>query len=122
MAGTCEFRESYTNLLARLYDEIETVLAQYEDGAAFSPAEYKALWQRFEALRTRLASIRNEAEPQIPSGADELASIPRRLFAEIDQLLDVEHDGGDWDIYVGAAMMHAENRIADEVHWVARSA
>lgn len=120
MADTRDFKAAYTDLLATLYHDIESVLYRYHDCPAFSPAEYDALWRRFEALRARLATLKNSAAARSPAGPDEFWSAPRRLLTEIDQLLDIEQEGDDWETYVGAAMMHAENRIYDEAHWVAR--
>jgi hypothetical protein len=120
MADTRDFKAAYTDLLATLYHDIESVLTGYHDCPAFSPAEYDALWRRFEALRARLATLKCSAAAHSAAVADELASAPRRLLTEIDQLLDIEQEGDDWETYVGAAMMHAENRIYDEAHWVAR--
>jgi hypothetical protein len=120
MVDTRDFKAAYTDLLATLYHDIESVLSGYQDCPAFSPAEYDGLWRRFEALRSRFATLKGSAAGHSPPAADEFASAPRRLLTEIDQLLDIEQEGDDWETYVGAAMMNAENRIYDEAHWVAR--
>ena len=39
---------------------------------------------------------------------------------ELERLLDVDHEGDDWEAYVGAAMMQVENRICDEARRVER--
>jgi hypothetical protein len=109
---------SYADMLASLYWDIESLLAQYGDRALLSPSACEAMWSEFEALRSRLHRLRAEADAA-PLPYRESA---HRLLVELEQLLDVDHEGDDWEAYMGAAMIHAENRICDEARWIERSA
>jgi hypothetical protein len=119
------FKSSYTDMLATLYWDIESLLLEYGDRAALlSPSACEAMWAKFEALRYRFGEIKDQANEMLAQGApmDGGDAMVRSFLAELERLLDVEHEGDDWETYVGAAMMQAENRIYDEAHWVQRLA
>lgn len=119
------FKSSYTDMLATLYWDIESLLLEYGDRAALlSPSACEAMWAKFEALRQRFGEIKDQANEMLAQGApvDGCDAMVRSFLAELERLLDVEHEGDDWETYVGAAMIQAENRIYDEAHWVQRLA
>ncbi|HET7203125.1 MAG TPA: hypothetical protein VFI92_07120 [Steroidobacteraceae bacterium] len=119
------FKSSYTDVLATLYWDIESLLLEYSDRAALlSPSAREAMWGKFEALRERFSVLKAQANEMLGQGAaaDGHDAMVHSFLAELERLLDVEHEGDDWETYVGAAMIQAENRIYDEAHWVQRLA
>jgi len=121
-ATMSDFKTSYGELLATLYWDIEALLDEY--GARVDdlpPAECDALWRKFAGLRARLTSLKEDAADLLAGPrSNGQAAMARMFLGEIERLLDVEHDGTDWETYVGAAMIHAEQRICDEALWVSR--
>jgi hypothetical protein len=116
-----DFKTSYAEMLATLATDIEALLDEYSDRETLSPSACEIMWSKFEALRARLAALKarvSEALRDDP-GPDGHETAIRMFLAELECLLDVEHDGDDWEAYVGAAMIHAEQRICDEARWVA---
>lgn len=119
------FKSSYMDMLATLYWDIESLLLEYGDRPALmSPSACEAMWAKFEALRERFAVLKAQANELLGQGAspDGYDAMVRKFLTELERLLDVEHEGDDWETYVGAAMIQAENRIYDEARWVERLA
>ncbi|HEX6570852.1 MAG TPA: hypothetical protein VF055_02440 [Steroidobacteraceae bacterium] len=117
-----DFKSSYAGMLATLYGEIEALLAEFGDPATLSPSACEAMWSKFQALRDRFAVLRHDADRQLAQGgpaAGEDLAVHTFLY-ELERLLDVDHEGDDWEAYVGAAMMQVENRICDEARRVER--
>ena len=120
------FKSSYTDMLATLYWDIESLLLEYGDRPALmSTSACEEMWAKFEALRERFAVLKAQAHEMLGPGASidgHDAMVVRKFLTELERLLDVEHEGDDWETYVGAAMIQAENRIYDEARWVERLA
>ena len=119
------FKASYTEMLATLYWDIETLLLEYgERTASMSPSACEEMWAKFEALRQRLAVLRPQASEMLKQGPGIAGSetMVRSFLGDLERLLDVEHEGDDWETYVGAAMIQAENRIYDEARRLERLA
>ncbi len=71
--------------------------------------------------RARRARLKEgAADLLVDPRANGQAAVARIFLGEIERLLDVEHDGADWETRVGAAMIHAEQRICDEALWISR--
>ncbi len=117
------FKASYTDMLATLYGDIESLLSEYGDRPTLmSPAACEAMWAKFEALRERFALLKAQTSAMLAQGepGDGHDAMVRTFLAELERLLDVEHEGDDWEAYVGAAMIEAEHLIYDEARWVER--
>jgi hypothetical protein len=115
-----DFKSAYVDLLATLYTDIESMLAEYGDMALLSPVTQQGTRGKLEALLARVAELKRGAEslPRDGFGRSEHAFVVRSFLTEIQQLLDVEPDGDDWVEIFGAAMMDAQNRIQEEAHWL----
>jgi hypothetical protein len=114
-----DFKASYIDLLAALCSNIESLLAEYHDRILLSQTQCEALWQGFEALRERFGDLKLEADAILVDAPPGYAALGRSFLTELERLLDVENDGDDWESYVDAAMIHAEERICDEARAVA---
>lgn len=115
------FKSSYTDMLATLYWDIESLLLEYGERAELlSPSAGEAMWAKFQDLRERFAVLKTHANAMLgqDASADGYDATVHSFLAELERLLDVEHEGDDWETYVGAAMIQAENRIYDEARWV----
>ena len=119
-ASTPDFRSAYVELLAVLYADIESMLAEYTDDEPLAPVAERSTRGKLEVLLARVAELKQGAEsmPHDGFGWTEHAFVMRSFFSEIQQLLDVEPDGDDWVEIFGAAMMDAQNRIQEEAHWL----
>jgi len=114
-----DFKASYIDLLGTLCSNIELLLAEYHDRMLLSPRQCEALWQGFEALRERFGDLKREADAILVQAPPGYETLGRAFLTELERLLDVENDGDDWESYVDAAMIHAEERICDEARAVA---
>ena len=117
-----DFKGAYLQMLATLYWDAEAWLDEFGQSGLLSPAQCDRMWSRFEALRDRFTGLRQTATMQIAEhgrlGLHETAV--RAFLYEIEGMLDVEHDGDDWETHVGAAVIQAEGRICDEARQVER--
>jgi hypothetical protein len=120
MSTAHDFKSAYIGLLATLYADIESMLAEHDDKVSLSPVAQLSTRSKLEALLARVAELKRSAHslPREAFGRREHAFVVRSFLTEIQQLLDVEPDGDGWVEIFGAAMMDAQNRIQEEAHWL----
>jgi hypothetical protein len=117
-----DLKRHYLHMLATLYWEVEAWLDEFGDGSFLPSARCEQMWARFEALRERFAALRRDVTGQLGAhGTRDVQETAVRAFLyELERMLDVEHDGDDWETQVGAAVISAEGRICDEARQVER--
>lgn len=117
-----DLKNAYLQMLATLYWDVEAWLDEFGLPRLHEPARCEQMWSRFAALRDRFAHLKREVSLQLVSrgrfGVHETAI--RAFLYELERMLDVEHDGADWESHVGAAVIEAEGRICDEARQVER--
>ena len=109
-------------MLATLYWEVEAWLDEFGERGVLPPSRRERMWARFEALRARSSVLKRDATAQLvyEGPHDPHETTVRAFLYELERMLDVEHDGDDWETHVGAAVIEAEGRICDEARQVER--
>jgi hypothetical protein len=117
-----DLKHTYMQMLATLYWEVEAWLDEFGARDVWPPARCERMWSRFEALRQRFAVLKRDATAQLADMAphDPHQTAVRAFLCELERMLDVEHDGADWETYVSSAVIEAEGRICDEARQVER--